>query len=117
MSTQNNKKSTHDSNNVNTEKKESQIHIRVNQHTKDYIKQLAKKSNITISELLLGPILKNVNTHVDTDSNPISQKTISKDTRILKKMLKPFIEKGISLDLKEGEIKRIKQLWKEIKNA
>ena len=116
MSTHTHKESTHNSNNVNTKKKESQIHIRVNQHTKDYIKQLAKKSNKSISELLLDPILRNVNTYVDT-ADKISQKIISIDTLILKKMLKPFMEKGITLDLEEKEIMRIKQLWEVTKNA
>lgn len=117
MSTHSNKESTHNTKNVNTEKKESQIHIRVNRHIKDYIKEFAKKSNKSISELLLDPILRNVNTNVDTDSDNISQKNISRDIQILKKMLKPFMERGITLDLEEEEIIRIKQLWEEIKNT
>lgn len=106
MSTHTNKESTHENDNVNTEKKKFQIHIRVDQQTKEYIKSLADKSGKSISRLLLDPIL-NVNTSVDN----------SIDTQILKKMLKPFIEKGITLDLEEKEITRIKQLWEGIKNT
>lgn len=103
VSTHNNKKSTQEGNNINTEKKESQIHIRIDHQTKEHIKKLADKSNKSISRLLLDPILAGVNTSVDT--------------QILKKMLKPFIEKGITLELEEKEITRIKQLWEEIKNT
>lgn len=38
------------------------------------------------------------------------------DTQILKKMIRPFVEKNIELDLENNEIERIKTLWEEINN-
>ncbi len=53
----------------------------------------------------------NVYCAIQRESN---EKTELVDTQILKKMIKPFVEKNIDLDLENDEIERIKVLWEEM---
>lgn len=86
--------------------KDQWIQIRVNKNTKTLLNDKAKQENKSLSQYILESVLTPKQGSVNT-----------LDTQILKKMIKPFIERGITLDLDEGEIIRIKQLWEETKNA
>lgn len=50
----------------------------------------------------------------DLQENENKVKNDDLDTKILKKLITPFKEHGIKIDLEEHEIKRIKSLWEEI---
>lgn len=56
----------------------------------------------------------NVYTSIKTEQNIDSH---SLDTKILKKLIKPFVEYGIKTDLEVNEINRVKELWRGITRA
>ncbi|MFW9971079.1 MAG: DUF1778 domain-containing protein [Candidatus Odinarchaeota archaeon] len=88
-------------------KKEKWIQLRISEGDKKKIKEKAENQNKSISQFVLDSVLTNVNTPVE------NVLTNGLDTQILKKLLKPFAENGISVDLEDAEIKRIQELWEE----
>ena len=81
------------------------ISFKLNEKDLEALKEKDKKSGKNRSEFIRKKIF-------DSDTSDTSG-----DTETLKKLLKPFVEKGIKVDLEEKEIERIKQLWNEVKNA
>lgn len=118
--------------NVNTSKedvntnekitKEKWIQIRVKEETKQKIKEFVLNSDYkNISQFFLDSVLTKINGNVLTNEgnvNTIQKNVLTNriDTNILKKLLKPFAEKGINVKLEKEEIKRVKELWEEISN-
>lgn len=92
------------------EKKDAYIHLRVTEEMKREILQKAKEQDKTMTSF----ILENVMTLKNKQENVI---TNNPDISILKKMIIPFAEKGVQVDLTENEIKRIQELWREIENT
>ena len=91
-------------------KKDAYIHLRVTKAVKEEISKKAKDQEKTITSYILEGVMTPINKSEDVITDTI-------DTTILSKMIKPFAEKGIQVNLNEDEIKRVQELWRDIQNA
>jgi len=92
------------------EKKDAYIHLRVTKTVKEEISKKAKDQEKSMTSYLLEGVMTPNNSSESVITNTI-------DTSILRKMIKPFAEKGIQVNLNEDEIERVQELWRDIQNA
>lgn len=88
-------------------KKTEYIHIRLDSESKQEIVNNAEERKKTITDYILDSVI--------TPKEAVMTNRI--DTKILKKLLKPFKKHAIKVNLSKEEISRIKELWSEVQNA